>query len=178
MPPVNDLLGKKFGRLAVVKRVENNRFGKSRWRCLCQCGNFCDVDGSSLIQGLTSSCGCLHLENLLQRPPALRHGHASASDNSPTYVSWRHMWERCTNENAINFQNYGGRGITVCRRWRLFEHFLDDMGERPAGTSIDRIDSDGNYTPGNCRWATPKQQADNRRAVYERDTLRHLRERN
>lgn len=92
-----------------------------------------------------------------------RHGHRPKSACSPTYSSWLSMRYRCTNENSDNYHLYGGRGISICDRWNDFVNFLADMGERPPGTSLDRVDPDGNYTPSNCRWATPKQQARNRR---------------
>lgn len=94
-----------------------------------------------------------------------RHGHNSrkGTGRSRTYVSWEQMWQRCTNPKNTSWKNYGGRDISICWQWRDFAAFLDDMGERPEGKTLDRINRDGNYEPGNCRWATPSEQARNRR---------------
>ena len=97
------------------------------------------------------------------RQHRLAHGHSLRGQVSPTYRTWRHMISRCTNLRCINYPSYGGRGISVCDRWKSFENFLEDMGERPEYQSIDRIDSDGNYEPSNCRWATSSEQRLNRR---------------
>lgn len=145
-----DITGQRFGRLIVLSLYRRGSSGvHSRWLCLCDCGQTRVASGSSLKRGRTTSCGC----------GRITHG----SWGSPTYRSWHMMLQRCTNPRNTHYAYYGGRGITVCERWLKFENFLADMGERPLGTSIDRIDVDGNYEPGNCRWATPKQQMNNRR---------------
>ena len=99
----------------------------------------------------------------MPNPGNYRHGHRGSTRKSPTYRSWTSMRTRCTNGKDNNFNFYGGKGIEICERWWTFEGFLEDMGERPPGKTLDRINPDENYTPENCRWATPKEQTDNRR---------------
>ena len=121
-----------------------------RWKCLCDCGKSSVVMGQSLRRGQTKSCGCA------QAP--ITHGKSGIKE----YSVWDAMIQRCTNVNHKNYHNYGGRGITVCDRWKKFEHFYEDMGEA-NGLSLDRVDNDKGYSRDNCRWATQKVQANNMR---------------
>lgn len=152
-----NMTGQKFGRLLVLG-VAQDRRRPLRWLVRCDCGTEKSVIGAALRTGSTSSCGCSRSAALSAR--ARTHGmHAS-----PTYRSWRSMITRCENAAAPDWPRYGGRGICVCERWRSFDAFYADMGERPDGTSIDRLNVDGNYEPGNCRWATPAEQSNNTRS--------------
>jgi hypothetical protein len=121
------------------------------------------VRGYHLRGGRVKSCGCLRKEKVVENgrtnPSNLQHGMCG----SPTYISWENMRQRCDNPNATGWERWGGRGITLCERWDSFENFLADMGERPEGTTLDRIDNDGNYEPGNCKWSTSKEQQANTR---------------
>lgn len=156
-----DLTGKWFGRLLVLSwaRTSDNQAG---WLCRCKCGKEKPVRTDHLTSGRTISCGCKLGRNSELLKNGLKHGHCS-SRSSRTYSSWTAMHARCRNPKAHSYADYGGRGISVCDRWKSFENFLADMGGRPLQTSIDRIDPNGNYEPGNCRWATVEVQGDNKR---------------
>jgi hypothetical protein len=171
-----DISGQIFGKLTVICRAGSNRDRKATWLCKCECGKEAVVAGRSLRCGETKSCGCLRYETR----PRLHHGHNRKGLVTSTYVIWIGMIKRCGNSKSDQFHNYGGRGISVCERWKVFNNFLDDMGERPSGMSLDRFpDRDGDYEPGNCRWSTPAQQAQNTNRTMVNEVsvalIRHMR---
>jgi hypothetical protein len=168
---MNDLTNQRFGRLVALERA-SNRGTRTRWLCRCDCGKTHVTETSLLTSGGTKSCGCLRIE--LGRKlgaSSRRHGHCSDGKSTPEYTAWASMISRCSDPKVVTFKHYGGRGIRVCARWQTFENFLSDMGPRPSGQqgnrpaySLDRHpDPNGNYEPGNCRWATWKEQNRNNR---------------
>lgn len=160
---VINLLGKRFGRLTVIKRVENTKLGDAQWLCQCDCGNKKVILGKSLRIGSTRSCGCLLSECSKERMTKLMTKHGKS--NSRLYRVWASMKDRCNSPTYKEYYNYGGRGISVCEEWQKFEPFYKwaMVNGYKKGLEIDRIDNDGNYEPNNCRWVTRKQNTRNTR---------------
>lgn len=146
---IESMVGRTIGKW-FIEGLADKKVNKRLLVCRCECGKTSIKLASILKLGKSLSC---HLCNVT------KHGYES----SRTYTSWRSMKRRCTSKKNDNYENYGGRGIVFCDRWSKFENFLEDMGERPEGLEIDRINNDGNYEPGNCRWVNKSQNASNRR---------------
>lgn len=160
MPKFQDLTNQKFNRLLVLEKSNTKVSGRIAWKCLCDCGGVATILGKNLKSGNTTSCGCRLSENKSQ----FKHG----LSDSKIYSIWAGILARCNNPKDTGYAYYGGKGVTVCDRWKVFENFLEDVGFPPTDdSSIDRINVNGNYEPHNVRWATLLQQARNKRnTVY------------
>lgn len=150
------LVDQVFTRLTVIER-DTTKKSRVFWWCICECNVLKSVAACELKAGKTKSCGCMDAER--KKVGSLKHGY----NRTPTYVCWSNMIARCGNKNRPDYKNYGGRGISVCKRWRDFSNFLQDMGEKPPNLSIERNDNNGNYELSNCRWATSSEQRRNQR---------------
>lgn len=157
--------GRKYGRLTVLENLGKNSRGVEMWECACDCGALRKVSKYNLMSGISKSCGCIAVERFT------RHGYSKAGKISREYSSWLSAKRRCKNPNEKGFENYGGRGITMCDRWvNSFPNFIEDMGDAPTSKhTLDRVDNNKGYSKENCRWATMGEQMRNKRnnVVFE-----------
>lgn len=170
--PISDLSGETFGRWLVIRLDSRDKWGRSFWECRCKCGKSRAVRRDALTRNISKSCGCLAREKSSIRE--LKHGYCieGRTNGNATYVSWKGMKQRCNDPNADQYPHYGAVGIKVCNRWTdSFENFVSDMGERPQGMTLDRINPYGDYEPNNCRWADYFVQNNNQKRHYHKKQL-------
>lgn len=178
MSKLKDLTGQRFERLTVIERADNTKKGQARWLCKCDCGATCIADGVHLRRGEIKSCGCLSRENTIKR--STKHGMKRRMSSNKIYSTWQNVKQRCLDKSAPHYAEYGARGITICEEWQTdFQAFFDYVSKlehfNEEGYTLDRINNDGNYEPGNVRWATRKEQTRNRRITamvdYKGETI-------
>lgn len=158
-----DLTGQKFNRLIPIKFIGRDKYRNALWLCRCDCGNEKILPGYQVKNGRVKSCGCFKKE--VGKINGKLYNTTHRYCRTKTYNAWASMVQRCTNLNSQAYKNYGGRGITICKRWMKFENFLEDVGEIPEGLTLDRINNGGDYSPGNFKLSTPKEQNRNKRNV-------------
>jgi hypothetical protein len=172
---VENIAGRRSGKLTVLSfaGVGGKRKG-AIWLCRCDCGRTKEIAAENIKRGKAKSCGCA--SNEFRSKSLTVHGQSRTKGGKPSgaWASWNAMISRCTQPSNGQYHDYGGRGISVCERWSNFENFYSDMGDRPEGMSLDRIDPNGNYGPANCRWSTPKEQTANRRPSIRNHEFRLL----
>ena len=169
--------GDKYGRLTIIKEVDSRIYSNKvhrRFLCICECGIIKEIDLAPLRRGLTISCGC-HKKQVM-KVVSKKYSTTHGNYQHPLYSTYNGMKQRCYYKKSKGYEDYGGRGIKVCDRWlESFNNFLEDMGDKPVGYTIDRINNDGNYESSNCRWASYEEQNNNRRTTKQKEVTLELR---